>query len=135
ALAEGKADDAVSEYAQAVELSPDDGYLHLQHGQALAAAGKHAEALAAFVRARELEPHYAAVYLHMGVAHERAGAPAEALQSYRRYLSRAPRSEADQIARVESRVRALTAAPAAPRRQAPHAQARSGVGRAAWRRS
>ncbi|HYW05766.1 MAG TPA: hypothetical protein VE913_02355, partial [Longimicrobium sp.] len=33
ALAEGKADDAVSEYAQAVELSPDDGYLHLQHGQ------------------------------------------------------------------------------------------------------
>jgi tetratricopeptide (TPR) repeat protein len=114
ALAEGKADDAVSEYAQAVELAPADGYLHLQHGQALAAAGKHAEALAAFTRARELEPHYAAVHLHMAVAQERTGAPAEALQSYRRYLSRAPRSEADQIARVESRVRALTAAPAAP---------------------
>jgi len=114
ALAEGKADDAVTEYAQAVELAPDDGYLHLQHGQALAAAGKHAEALAAFTRARELEPHYAAVHLHMAVAQERTGAPAEALQSYRRYLSRAPRSEADQIARVESRVRALTATPAAP---------------------
>jgi tetratricopeptide (TPR) repeat protein len=114
ALAEGKADSAVMEYAQAVELSPDDGYLHLQHGQALAAAGKHAEALAAFVRARELEPHYAVVHLHMGVAQERAGAPADALQSYRRYLARAPRSAADQIARVESRVRALTAAPAAP---------------------
>jgi tetratricopeptide (TPR) repeat protein len=114
ALAEGKAEDAVTEYAQAVELAPADGYLHLQHGQALAAAGKHAEALAAFTRARELEPHYAAVHLHMAVAQERTGAPAEALQSYRRYLSRAPRSEADQIARVESRVRALTAAPAAP---------------------
>jgi tetratricopeptide (TPR) repeat protein len=114
ALQEGKAEEAVGEFEQAVELAPDDGYLHFQHGLALAAADRHADAVKALSRARDLEPHYADVYLHLAVALERTNARAEAVKAYEQYLERSPRGSGDQADRVRLRLATLARERAAP---------------------
>jgi Flp pilus assembly protein TadD len=52
----GRYNDAVLNYAKAVEASPDDGVLHLVFSDALFAAGEYHFAASALRRALELEP-------------------------------------------------------------------------------
>lgn len=110
ALAQNNAEEAVSEYSQAVELNGTDGYVRYQYAQALSAAGRHDDAVLEYRRAQQLEPYYADIDLHLAVALERAGKTPEALVAYRRFVQRAPRRNAEQITRVQARIRTVEAA-------------------------
>jgi predicted Zn-dependent protease len=112
ALAQNNPEEAVNEYSQAAELSGTDGFVRFQYAQALSAAGRHDDAVAEFRRAQELEPYYADIDLHLAVTLEKAGNQPEALVAYRRFVERAPRRNAEQIARVQARIRTIESAPA-----------------------
>lgn len=114
ALDERKGEEAVREYAQAVEIAGGDPVLRFQYGAALAAAGRHDEAAQQLSAAVEWEPYWAEPLRLLGSSLERLGKKDEALAAYRRYLEMAPRSAAAAATRVRGRVSALEAAPAAP---------------------
>ncbi|HEY0023623.1 MAG TPA: tetratricopeptide repeat protein [Longimicrobium sp.] len=100
-------EEALGHAATAVEAAPHDPVMHLEHGNALAAAGRHEAAAAAFRRATELEPYWAAPYLRLGAAHDDLGAREPALAAYRAYLERAPRRQANGIGIAERRIAEL----------------------------
>lgn len=101
ALQAGRYDDAVAELAMAVELAPEDGYLHFRHGVALVAAGRAAEAVEALVRAAELEPYFAEIDLHLGSALAHTGDLPAARAAYTRFLERAPRRDRALVERAQ----------------------------------
>lgn len=107
ALATGDAQGAARELRQTVELKGDEGRLRHLYGTALLAARRAPEAVQELRQAVALEPYYAAGYLTLGAALEEAGEPAEAAAAYRAYLTRAPRTAANDIARAQERLRVL----------------------------
>ncbi|OQX21983.1 MAG: hypothetical protein BWK80_31690 [Desulfobacteraceae bacterium IS3] len=58
-LNQGKADEAIRYYSQALELSPRDAVIYNNMGIALLRNGKIAEAMAHFQKALEIKPDYA----------------------------------------------------------------------------
>jgi hypothetical protein len=77
---------AASEYAQAIELAPDDGYLRYLHAQALFDLQRYAAARGELERAIALEPHYAAPHHLLGRVLERQGHEAEAYEHFERFV-------------------------------------------------
>lgn len=102
---------AVGEYEQALQLEPDDGYLHYLHGVALFNAQRYEGAATALQQAIRLEPHYAQSYYMLGRVRERQGREAEAYPHYEAFVQRAsardPQAKSMRF-RLELRARADT---------------------------
>ena len=64
--AQGKLDEAISQYRYALELTPDDALAHSNLGTALAAQGKFDEAIEHYERALALAPEDADSYSNLG---------------------------------------------------------------------
>jgi tetratricopeptide (TPR) repeat protein len=91
ALRQGDTASAVSEYGQAVALSPDDGGLRAGYAMALVQANRHGEAVTELQRAIELEPWFAQPYYVLGRLFDHAGFTDQAVAQYDAFLARAPR--------------------------------------------
>jgi tetratricopeptide (TPR) repeat protein len=102
---------AVSEYATAVELAPNDGAMRYWYGGALLRARRHAEGAEQLRQAIRLEPYFADSYMALGGAYEVLADTAKAAAAYGDYLKWAPRKAADNIARAQARLAALGAKP------------------------
>jgi tetratricopeptide (TPR) repeat protein len=107
---EGRVDDALSAYRMALELAPDEPLLLSEYAQALSDAGRHAEAGEQLSRLVRIAPEWANAWRTLGEANLRAGRKAEAAEAFTAYLARAPRSDADAIARVRAQLAELRAA-------------------------
>jgi tetratricopeptide (TPR) repeat protein len=108
ALARGDTAAAVSALALAVELSPADPELRVQHGLVLVLARNAPAGVAELAKAVELEPLYAAPRLLLARINDASGIAEQALEHYRAYLERAPRDDAG-YADAQQRVAALDA--------------------------
>jgi tetratricopeptide (TPR) repeat protein len=111
ALARRDAVAAASEYAQAVDLAPTDGWMRHRYGTALLNIGRPADAVAQFLRAIELEPSYADPYLGLGRALETVGDGSGAVRALDEYVRRAPRRATQHIENAQRRLAALRAGP------------------------
>ena len=90
--AQGKLDEAISQYRHALELTPDDALAHSNLGTALAAQGKFDEAIGHYERALTLAPEDADSYSNLGntlVALDRTD---EAIRRFRQALDIDPSS-------------------------------------------
>lgn len=94
---ERKPRDAVTEFALAIELAPDDAVLRWQYAQALFDAGRYDQAVAEATRAAEREPLWAAPHLVIGRSRERQGRTTQSRAAYQEYIQRA--TDADPSAR------------------------------------
>jgi tetratricopeptide (TPR) repeat protein len=83
---------AVTNFAEAVELSPSDPGLLLEAGRSLAAVGRHAEAAQRYAEAIRIEPDLAQPHLQLGVELGRLERPAEAEREFREALRLMPDS-------------------------------------------
>lgn len=82
-LRQGKPNEAVLEFEEAVRLSPDWAGAFDGLGRALDQAGRYDEAIAAFQEVLRLSPDYDAARLHMGNAYTHKRDLPAALQAYR----------------------------------------------------
>lgn len=108
AMARGDTAAAISALALAVELSPADPELRVQHGLMLVLARKPGDGVAELNKAIELEPLYAAPRLLLARLNDAAGIADQALEHYRAYLERAARDDAG-YAHAQQRIAALDA--------------------------
>jgi len=100
---------AATEYGLAVQLAPNDGWMHYRYGSLLANIGRPADAVPELQRAIALEPYFADSYLALGVALEATGEFPGAIRSLEDFLARAPRRATEQIDRAQRRLTALRA--------------------------
>ncbi|HEX5093750.1 MAG TPA: tetratricopeptide repeat protein [Burkholderiales bacterium] len=87
---QGRLDDAIAGYRQALALAPDHAIAHLNLGSALLDQGRLDEAQASLRRAIVLEPGLAEAHFNLGVAAFRAGALGAAKAAFERYLESRP---------------------------------------------
>lgn len=78
---------AATEYEQALQVEPNDGYLHYLLAQTLFTLQRYDGASAALEKAVALEPHFAAPHFLFGRVRERQGREAEAYEHYERFVS------------------------------------------------
>ncbi len=90
ALAQGRFDDAISEYDAALQLDSDDLRAMFQRGVALRRARRLDDAQTAFDRVAKIDPEYPGLPLERGLLHEAAGRADQALQEYEAALAKAP---------------------------------------------
>jgi tetratricopeptide (TPR) repeat protein len=100
---------AAGEFAQAIDLAPEDGHLRYLHAQTLFDLQRYTGAREELLRVIALEPYYAAPHYLLGRIAERSGKEAEAYPHYERFVALA--SGKDQVAvrmrqRLELRARA-----------------------------
>jgi Tfp pilus assembly protein PilF len=84
--AEGRLDEAMQRYLNAIRLAPNPARAHLNHGNVLLLKGDLKGALDAFRAAIKHKPDYAGAYYNMGNALLGNGQFDEAVASYRRAL-------------------------------------------------
>jgi tetratricopeptide (TPR) repeat protein len=99
----------VREYAQAVELAPDDAWLRHRYGAALLNLRRPREAAAELRTSIALEPFFADSYLVLARALELLGDREGTARALEDYLRRAPRRHAQQIPDAQRRLEALRA--------------------------
>lgn len=87
---EGKTDEAVKCYRQALKLNSNNAETHNNLGIALAANGKADEAVAHYEKARQLRPNYPATHNNLGNALTQLGRLEEAVIEYRKALEIKP---------------------------------------------
>jgi tetratricopeptide (TPR) repeat protein len=83
---------AVTNFAEAVELSPSDPGLLLEAGRSLAVMGRHAEAAQRYAEAIQIGPGQAQPHLQLGIELGRLARPAEAEREFREALRLMPDS-------------------------------------------
>jgi protein O-GlcNAc transferase len=88
--AEGKLDEAMQQYLNAIRLAPNPARAHLNHGNVLLLRGDLKGALDAFRNAIKHKPDYAGAYYNMGNALLNNGRFDEAVANYRRALNIQP---------------------------------------------
>ena len=103
----GNARGALDEYRTALELAGEEPLLLKEYADALSAAGEHAAAAEQLARLVRIAPEWAAAWRALGYANLRAGRRTEAAEAFTAYLARAPRSAADDIARVRAQLEQL----------------------------
>ena len=81
---------AVTNFADAIELSPSDPGLLLEAGRSLSAVGRHAEAAQRYAEAVQLVPGQGLPHFQLGVELGRLGRPAEAEREFRETLRLMP---------------------------------------------
>jgi len=77
---------AVTNFTEAIKLSPSDPGLHMEDGEVLAAFGRHDEAARQYLAAVELAPNQAQPHMQLGFELGRLGQPAQAEQEFRETL-------------------------------------------------
>jgi tetratricopeptide (TPR) repeat protein len=87
---QGKVEEAVASYRQAVRLWPEAFEAHLQLGSLLSARGKGPEAVAAYREAVRLRPEHAEALAGLGVALAKEGCLGEAIATLRRAVQLRP---------------------------------------------
>ncbi len=85
--ADGRLDEALPLFTEAVAVFPDGPRLRQFLADGLALTGRHAEAIPHYAAALELEPGRAHAHYNLAVALERAGRTAKALEHFRRAIS------------------------------------------------
>ena len=88
--AQGKLEEAIEHYEQALQIKPNYAYAHNNLGNALARQGKLTEAIQHYERALQIKPDYAKAYNNLGNALARQGKLTEAIQHYERALQIKP---------------------------------------------
>jgi predicted TPR repeat methyltransferase len=81
-----------------------------EYADALSQAGEHAAAADQLARLVRIAPEWAAPWRALGNASLRAGRNAEATEAFTTYLARAPRRDADAMARVRAQLEQLRVA-------------------------
>ena len=87
---QGRLDEAVAAYRQAIGIKPDYADAHSNLGAALAAQGRLDEAVAAYRRAIGIKPDYAQAYSNLGIALTWRGKLDDAAAAYRRAIEIKP---------------------------------------------
>ena len=87
---QGKLDDAIEAYKQALAIKPDYAEAHYNMGIALEEHGKLEEAIQAYNKALSIKPDYAEAYNNMGITLKEQGKLDEAIQAYNKALSIKP---------------------------------------------
>jgi tetratricopeptide (TPR) repeat protein len=82
--AQGKTDQAIEEYRQAIRLQPDDAKAHSNLGNALSAQGKTDQAIEEYRQAIRLQPDLAEAHCNLGLALKKHGLFRESLESLER---------------------------------------------------
>lgn len=80
---------AMSELALAVQLAPEEPYVHYMHGYVLGASRHLDESAAELQKAIELEPYYALPYILLGRVEETRAKGKEAAAAYQQFLDHA----------------------------------------------
>ena len=81
---EGRDEEAIRSFQEAVKLKPDWAEAYSLLGSALAKAGKRAEAEAALRRAVALKPDYSEGYYYLGLFLQELGREQEAQEAFRK---------------------------------------------------
>jgi predicted O-linked N-acetylglucosamine transferase (SPINDLY family) len=89
---QGRLEEAIAAFRQAVELDPDDAHLHSNLGNALREFGRPDEALACLETAVRLDPFSVAANQNLGLAFEAQGRFQEARSCYRKVANLQPQS-------------------------------------------
>ena len=79
---QGKLEEAIAQYHEAIRLNPDLAVAHLNLGAALAATGKREEAIIAYKQAIALEPTLPEAYYNLANALAQQGSLEEAIAQY-----------------------------------------------------
>jgi protein O-mannosyl-transferase len=79
---EGRADEALAHYAEAVRIKPGNSIAQYDLGAALAARGRDAEAMEHYLQALTLDPRYAAAHNNLGILLAKQGRIDEAARHY-----------------------------------------------------
>ncbi|MFB8797813.1 MAG: tetratricopeptide repeat protein [Microcoleus sp.] len=87
---EGKLDEAIAIYRQAIELNPNNPEFHRSLGEVLQRVGKHQEAIASYRQAIELQPKFSKAYHNLGNALSQLKQWPEAIASYRQAIELNP---------------------------------------------
>ena len=87
---QGKLDEAIAEYREALRLKPDYAEAHNNLGIALSDQGKLDEAIAEYREAMRLKPDYAEAHNNLGARPEEQGKLDEAIAEYREALRLKP---------------------------------------------
>jgi tetratricopeptide (TPR) repeat protein len=106
----GNARGALDEYRTALELAGEEPLLLKEYADALYGAGQYPEAAEQLSRLVRIAPEWAVPWRSLGNASLRAGRKPEAIEAFTAYLARAPRSDADGMARVRAQLEQLRAA-------------------------
>ena len=83
---QGKLDEAIAEYREAIRLQPDDHIGHYNLGDILRSQGKLDEAIAEYREAIRLQPDYAYAHSNLGLALLAQGKVDEAIAAHREAL-------------------------------------------------
>jgi tetratricopeptide (TPR) repeat protein len=89
--AQGKLDDAITAYRQALDLDPKYTQAHISLGNALLQQRQLDDAIAAYRQALDIDPKYAPVHNNLGLALQRQGKLDDAITAYRRSLDIDPK--------------------------------------------
>jgi len=87
---EGKLEDAIASYRQAIELNPNFYLSHHNLGETLAKLGRWDEAVTSYDRAIQLNPNSVWSYYHLGEALAKLNRWEDAIASYRRAIELSP---------------------------------------------
>jgi tetratricopeptide (TPR) repeat protein len=88
---QGKLNDAISHYRQALDIRPDDADSHNNLGLLLALRGDIESSLAEFQTATQINPNYARAFFNMGRVFARQGELEKAVQNYQQALQLDPK--------------------------------------------
>jgi len=83
---QGRIDEAIADYSQALRLDPDFDEAHYNLGYALAGQGRIDEAMAQYSEALRLKPDYAKAHINLGAALASQGRIDEAIAHYSQAL-------------------------------------------------
>ena len=87
---QGKLDEAIAAYRQAIGIKPDYAEAHSNLGNALKEQGKLDEAIAAYRQAIGIKPDYAEAHSNLGNALKNQGKLDEAIAAYRQAIGIKP---------------------------------------------
>lgn len=79
---EGKLDEAVTHFSEALRVRPDFAEAHYNMGNVLAQQGKLNEAISHFIRVLQIKPNYAEAHNNIGIAMARQGKFNEAVDHF-----------------------------------------------------
>jgi tetratricopeptide (TPR) repeat protein len=99
ALAQGRHEEALAEYGEALKLDANDLRAQFQRGVTLRRARELDQAELAFESVAKVDPEYPGLALERGLLHEAAGRTREALEAYNTALAKAP-EDVDLLLRV-----------------------------------
>jgi tetratricopeptide (TPR) repeat protein len=83
---QGRTEEAIKHYLQALRSNPDYAQAHYNLGNAYAGAGKYKKAIEAYKKAININPDYAPAHYNLGVAYGGPGKYKEAIDAFRQAI-------------------------------------------------